>query len=136
MPAQTISLKVPWLTCLCAERDINAARVTTAGKKIASPEEGHLIRSLAAINYRLVVVAITVVIILDDHIVPIAMFVAVTDDRTVTISIAVTVMPSADRYANRSDTNSNLFRARRYCSTNAGDGGNHQSVSHLVLLTL
>jgi hypothetical protein len=104
---------------------------------MASPEEGHLIRSLAAINYRLVVpVAITVVIFLNDYSVPIAMFVAITDDCTVVISIAVAVMPSADCYANRSDTNSNLFRARRHYSTNARNGGNYQSVFHHVLLTL
>jgi hypothetical protein len=97
-----------------------------------------LIRSSATINYRLVVVAvaITVVIILDDHIVPIAMFIAITDHRTVAICIAVAVMPGADGYANRPDANANLFRARRYDSTNPGDGGNHQGVSHHVLLTL
>jgi hypothetical protein len=111
---------------------------TKTGKKTASPEEGHLVRSLAAINYRLVVVpiAITVVIFLDDHCVPIAMFVAITDDRTVAISIAVAVMPSADCYANRSDTNPNLFRARGHYSANARNGGNYQSVFHHVLLTL
>jgi hypothetical protein len=131
-----MSLRIPRLPCLCVERDIDAARVTTAGKKIASPEEGHLIRSLAAINYRLVVVpvAITVVIFLNDYSVPIAMFVAITDDCTITISIAV--MPGADCYANRSDTNSNLVRARRHCSTDARNGGNYQSVFHDVLLAL
>jgi hypothetical protein len=93
---------------------------------------------LAAINYRLVVipVAVTVVIFLHYHGVPIAMFVAITDDCTVVISIAVAVMPSADCYTNRSDTNSNLFRARRHCSTNARNGSNYQNVSHKVLLTL
>jgi hypothetical protein len=91
-----------------------------------------------AINYRLVVVpvAITVVIFLDDYIVSIAMFVAITDDCTVVISIAVVVMSSTDCYANRSDTNSNLFRARRHYRTNARNGGDYQSVFHHDLLLL
>jgi hypothetical protein len=94
--------------------------------------------SSAAINYRSVAIpiAITVVIFLDDYCVPIAMLVAIADDRTVVISITVAVMPRADCYANRPDTNSNLFCARRHCSTNARDGGNYQSVFHHVLLTL
>jgi hypothetical protein len=97
-----------------------------------------LIRSLAAINYRLVVVpvAITVVIFLDDYSVPIPMFIAITNDCTVVISIAVTVMPSADCYAYRSYTDSNLFRTRGHCNTNARNGGSYQSVFHHVLLTL
>jgi len=129
-----MSLRVPQLPCLCVERDIDAARATTAGKKMASQEEGHLIRSLAAINYRLVVVPVAIVILLNDDSVPVAMFVAITDDCTVAISIAVAVMPGADCYANRSDTNSNLFRARWHYNTNARNGGNYQSVFHHVLL--
>jgi hypothetical protein len=99
---------------------------------ILCPEEGHLIRSLAAINCRLVVipVAITVVIFLNDYSVPIPMFVAVTDDCTVAISIAVTIMPSADCYACRSYTDSNLFRTCGHCNANARNGGNYQSVFH------
>jgi hypothetical protein len=87
-----------------------------------------------AINYRFVVVpiAIAVVIFLNDYSVPVPMFVAITYDCTVVISIAVAVMPGADCYANRSDTNANLFRARRQCSTNARNGGNYQSVFHHV----
>jgi hypothetical protein len=94
--------------------------------------------ALVAINDRLVVVpvAITVVILLDDHSVPIPMFVAIADDRTVAISIAVTVMPGADRYARRSDSDSDLFRTRRHCSTNARNSGNNQSVFHRILLAL
>jgi hypothetical protein len=94
--------------------------------------------SSAAINYRPVAVpvAIAVVIFLDDHRVSIPMLVAITDNRTVVISITVAVVPRADRYANRSDTNSYLFGARRHCSANARDSGNYQSVFHLVLLTL
>jgi hypothetical protein len=129
-----MSLRIPRLPCLCVERDIDAARATTAGKKMASPEEGHLIRSLAAIHYRLVVVPVAIVILLNDDSVPVAMFVAITDDCTVAISIAVAVMPGADCYANRSDTNSNLFRARWHYNTNARNGGNYQSVFHHVLL--
>ena len=105
--------------------------------KIASPKGGYL-ESSAAINYRLIVVsiAITVVIFLNDYCVPIPMFVAITDDYTVVISIAVAVMSSADCYPNRSDTNSNLLRARRRYSANPRNGGNNQSVFHHVLQIL
>jgi hypothetical protein len=83
-------------------------------------------------------IAITVVILLDDYRVPIPipMLVAITDNCAVVISITVAVMPRADCHANRSDTNSNLFGARRHCNTNARDSGNYQSVFHHVLLTL
>jgi hypothetical protein len=105
--------------------------------KIASPKGGYFVSS-AAINYRLIVVpiAITVVIFLDDYSVPIPMFVAITDDSTVVISITIAVMPSADCYADRSDTKSNLLSARRHCTTNARNGCNYQSVFHHVLLIL
>jgi hypothetical protein len=73
-------------------------------------------------------------IFLNDHSVPIAMSVAISDDCTVVISIAVAVMTSANCYANRSDTNSNLFRNRRHYSANARNGGNYQSVFHHVRL--
>jgi hypothetical protein len=104
---------------------------------MSSPKGGHLASS-AAIDYRLVMVpiAITVVIFLNDYGVPIPMFVAIPDDCTVVISIAIAVMSSADCYPNRSDTNSKLFRARRHSSTDARNGGNYQSVFHHVLLTL
>ena len=106
---------------------------------MASPKGGHFYSS-AAINYRPVAVpiAITVVIFLDDYSVPIPipMLVALTHNSTVVIPVTVAVMPRADGYANRSDTNSYLFGARRHCSTNARDSGNYQSVFHHVLLTL
>src|SRR6185312_8494263 len=110
-------------------------------RKIAPPEGGQFTFDqdrLAAINYRPVVipVAITVVIFLDYHSVLIAMFVAIADDCTVVISIAVAVMPSADCYTNRSDTNSNLSRARRHRSTNARNRRHYRNVSQIVLLTL
>jgi hypothetical protein len=103
----------------------------------ASPKGGHS-ESSAAINFRVVAVpvAIAVVIFLDDDRVSVAMFVAITDDGTVVISIAVTVIPGADRDANRSDTNSNLFRARGHDSTHSRDGGNYQSIFHHVLQIL
>jgi hypothetical protein len=90
------------------------------------------------INYRLVVipVAITVMIFLDDDSVPIPMLVTITENCTAVVSIAVTVMPSANSYACWSDTDSNLFRTRRHCSTNARDGGNYQRVFHHILLIL
>jgi hypothetical protein len=91
----------------------------------------------AAINYRVVIpVAIAVVIFLDDNCVPIPMLVAIANDRAVVVSVAVAVMPFADRYADRSDADSNLFRARRDDGTEARNRGNYQSVFHHVLQIL
>jgi hypothetical protein len=95
-----------------------------------------LVRSLAAIDYRPVVISVAIAVFLDDDSVPIPMFVAIADDCAVAISIAVTVMPSTDCYAGRSDTDSNLFRTRRQRNTNARNSGNYQSKFHHVLLTL
>jgi hypothetical protein len=98
-----------------------------------------LIGSLAAIDDRSVAVpvAIAVVIFVDDDgvPVPIPMLVAITDIPavTVTIPVAVPIMPGADGDAIRPDTNANFFRARRHGYTNAGNSGNHQSVFHDVL---
>jgi hypothetical protein len=94
-----------------------------------------LIRSLAAIDDRPVVVpvAITVVILADDDALPIPMLVAITINPTVVVPVAFPIVPGADGYANRPDTNSNFFRARRHCCTNAGNSGNYQSVFHYVL---
>jgi hypothetical protein len=94
-----------------------------------------LIRSLAAIDYRSVVVpvAVAVVILLDDDSVAIPVLVAITDNPAVTIPVAIPIMPGADCDANRPDTDSNFFRARRYGGTNARNSGNHQSVFHCVL---
>jgi hypothetical protein len=91
-----------------------------------------------AVDYRLVMVpvAITIVIFLDDYSIPIPMFVAITNDRAVVISITIAVMPSADCYANRPDTNPSLIRARRHGNTNARNCCHDQSVFHHVLLTL
>jgi hypothetical protein len=84
-----------------------------------------------AINHPVVVsVAIPVVIFLDDDSVPIPVFVAITDDCTVAIPIAITVMPGPDCYTCRSDTDSNLFRTRRHCCTDARNGGDNQSEFH------
>ena len=94
-----------------------------------------MIRSLAAIDDRPVVVPVTIAVVIfsDDDSVPIPMLVAITDNPAVIIPVAVPIMPGADGYANRSDTDSNFFRARRHCCTNARNGGNHQSIFHYVL---
>ena len=92
-------------------------------------------RSLAAIDYRSVVVpvAVAVVILLDDDSVPIPVLVAITDNPAVTIPVAVPIMPGADCHASRPDTDSNFFRARRHGRANARNSGNHQSIFHFVL---
>src|SRR5579864_1837880 len=102
--------------------------------KLASPQAGHL-DPLVAIDPVMVPVAIKIVVFLNDYSVPIPMFVAITKNSTVVISITIAVVPGADCYANRPDTNSNLFRARRQCNTQARNGCNDQSAFHHVLLT-
>jgi hypothetical protein len=96
------------------------------------------LQSSAAFNHRRVSVsvAITVVLFLDDYSVPIPMFVAITDNGTVVVSVTVPITASADCYAGRADTNSNLLRVRRHGGANTRNGGNYQSVFHYVLLTL
>jgi hypothetical protein len=103
--------------------------------KAASPKGGRLIRSSAAIDVRPVMVPVTIAVVIfsDDDSVPIPVLVAITDNPAVMIPVAVPIMPGADGYANRPDTDSNFFRARRHCRTNARNSGNHQSVFHYVL---
>ncbi len=81
----------------------------------------------------MVPVAITVAIFPDDDSVAIPTIVAITDNPAVMIPVAVSIMSGADCDANRPDTDSNFFRARRYGGTNARNSGNHQSIFHCVL---
>jgi hypothetical protein len=87
-----------------------------------------------AINNHLVVVSIPVMvaILLDDDRVPIPMFVTITYDRAIAISVSVSIMSRTDGHASRPDTNSNVFRVRRRCGTKACNGGDNQSVFHQV----
>jgi hypothetical protein len=88
-----------------------------------------------AINNHLVVVSISVMVAILYNNVPIPMFVTITYDRAIAISVAVSIMSCTDGHASRPDTNSNLFRVRRHCGTNACNGGDNQSVFHQVLLS-
>jgi hypothetical protein len=103
--------------------------------KTASPKGGHQ-DPLVAINDHLVAVSVTVMvaILLDNDRVPIPMLISFTDDGAIPISVAIPIMPSADRYTNRPDTNSDFFGARRHCCADARYGGNHQCVFHCLLL--
>jgi hypothetical protein len=117
----------PWVTAAKEKRPAEAGRFF--------PNSVGPIQ-LAAINDHLVVVSIPVMvaILLDDDRVPIPMFVAITYNRA--ISVSVSIMSCTDGHAHRPDTNSNILRVRRHCGTNACNGGDNQSVFHQVLLTL
>jgi hypothetical protein len=88
------------------------------------------------INDRFVVVSIpvAVTIFLDDCGISIPMVIPVANNCPVVVPVAIPVVMFAHRYADRPDTNSNFFRTRRHCYTNARNGGNHQSIPHTVLL--
>jgi hypothetical protein len=87
-----------------------------------------------AIDHPVVVpVAIMIAILVDDDRIAIAMFVPVTDDGAIPISVAIPVMSGADGNTYRSDANANFFRAGRHCCANAGRCGNHDCVFHYVL---
>jgi hypothetical protein len=83
-----------------------------------------------AINNHLVVVSISVMVAILYNNVPIPMFVTITYDRA--IAISVSIMSCTDGHASRPDTNSNVFRVRRRCGTDACNGGDNQSVFHQV----
>jgi hypothetical protein len=120
-----------------ATNDVPVSHLTAAKEK-AARRSGPLfgLVQLVAINNHLVVVSIPVMvaILLDDDRVPIPMFVAITYNGA--ISVSVSIMSCTDGHAHRPDTNSNILRVRRHCGTNACNGGDNQSVFHQVLLTL
>jgi hypothetical protein len=93
-----------------------------------------------AIDDRFVVVsiAIAVAIFLDDSSISIPMVIPVSDNCAVVIPVAVSVMAFANCYASadRPDTDSDFFRARWYCCTDARDCRDNQSILHSVLLSL
>ena len=56
----------------------------------------------------------------------------------VTVAIPVTIsVPLSNRYANRTNTDPNLFRSSRYRAANSSHGGDHYGIpNHCVLLSL
>src|ERR1700730_1875078 len=68
------------------------------------------------------------------------LMITVADDVTVTVTVVVPVTISVtltNRYANRADTNPDLFRSSRHCAANSSYGGDHYGVlNHCVLLSL
>jgi hypothetical protein len=87
-------------------------------------------------NRSAVMVNISVVITLinDDGIVAIPM-ITVADDVTVAVSVTISVT-LANRYADRADTDSHLFRASRHCAENSYGGDHYGILNHCVLLSL
>jgi hypothetical protein len=80
-----------------------------------------------------------VIALFDDGSVAILM-ITVADDVTVTAMVAVHVTISVtltNRYTNRADTNSDLFRSSRHCAANSSYGSDHYDVlNHCVFLSL
>jgi hypothetical protein len=87
------------------------------------------IRLLSVDNNRSsIMVNISVVITLfnDDGFVAIPM-ITVADDVTVAVPVTISVTLT-NRYASTANTNAHLFRSRRHCAENSGDGGDHYGI--------
>jgi hypothetical protein len=97
------------------------------------------IRLLSVDNNRsAIMVDVPVVIALfdDDGSVAVLM-ITVADDVAVTVAVPVTIVTLTNRYANRANTNPDLFRSSRHCAANSSYGGDHYGVlNHCVLLSL
>src|SRR6202521_6161469 len=66
------------------------------------------------------------------------LMITVADDVTVTVTVVVpvTIVTLTNRYANRANTNPDLFRSSRHCAANSSYGGDHYGVlNHCVLLS-
>jgi hypothetical protein len=97
------------------------------------------IRLLSVDNNRsAIMVDVPVVIALfdDDGSVAVLM-ITVADDVAVTVAVPVTIVTLTNRYANRANTNPDLFRSSRHCAANSSYGGDHYGIlNHCVLLSL
>jgi hypothetical protein len=62
--------------------------------------------------------------------------VALADNITIAIAIAITVMAGSDGYAGRTDSHTNLFRASWHCDANSDrcDSDHCKTLDHYVLL--
>jgi hypothetical protein len=76
--------------------------------------------------------------LLDDNGIVTIMVVALLDDFTIAIAVAIPVMASSDGYADRTDADTDFFRAGRHGETNSGRShGNYcKTLDHHVLLSL
>jgi len=71
----------------------------------------------------------------DDGLVAVPM-ITVADDVAVAVPVTISVALS-NRYANRTNTDPNLFRSSRHRAANSGNGGDHYGISnHCVLPSL
>lgn len=77
-----------------------------------------------------------VIALFDDDGFVVVPMITVAYDITVAIPVTISV-PLSNRYANRTNTDPNLFRSSRYRAANSGHGGDHYGISnHCVLLSL
>jgi hypothetical protein len=110
----------------------------SARKKTAPMMEAVKIRLLSVDNTRsAIMVNIPVVIapLNDDSVVAVTMIIFA-DDVTVAVPVTISVTLS-NRYANRTNTNPDLFRSSRHCTANSNHGGDHYGIlNHCVLLSL
>jgi hypothetical protein len=82
-------------------------------------------------------VSVVITLVDDDGSVTVLM-ITIADDVTVTVAVPVTISVTlTNRYANRADTNTHLFRSSRHCAEDSSDGDDHYGIlNHYVLLSL
>jgi hypothetical protein len=99
--------------------------------------EAAKIRLLSVDNSRpAIMVNISVVITLADDGFVAVLMITVADDVTIAVPVTISVILS-NRYANRTNTNPDLFRPSRHCAANSNYGGDHYGILyHCVLLSL
>jgi hypothetical protein len=80
-------------------------------------------------------ISVVITLLNDDGVVAVPMII-VADDVTVAVPVTVSVTLS-NRYANRTDTNPDLFRSSRHCAANSSYGGDYYGIlNHCALLSL
>jgi hypothetical protein len=75
-------------------------------------------------------VSVVITLFNDDGFVAIPM-ITVADDVTVAVPVTISVTLT-NRYANRANTNPDLFRSSRHCAANSGYGGDHYGILPLM----
>jgi hypothetical protein len=80
-------------------------------------------------------ISVVIALLDDDGVVAVPMII-VADDVTIAVPVTISVT-LANRYANRTNTNPDLFRSSRHCAANSNHGGDHYGIlNHCVLLSL
>jgi hypothetical protein len=81
-------------------------------------------------------ISVTITPLNDNGFVVAIPMIAVSDDVTVAVPVAIAVTLT-NRYASTANTNPDLFRSSRHCAANANHGGDHYGIlDHCVFLSL